>query len=500
MEALKKLQELAEKGDKRSQLELARKFRSMKPKSRSDFDEAFKWYRTVAEGKIDDRLDESFYAKRELVEFGCSLRYCDTYIVDGEEYINTYELPVEELLKWCFAALADLDTIKQNYPDIDFNEKKEDIVADISAIYRQIDLSIELDCSSENMNYHKQAVLLGINEAAKVLGKICLENGDEKEALKWFEQGECHFEAGLIYKYGKIEKDYPKALETFNLVIANGEDRDFNDEYNRTKFELGDLYYNGWGTPKNFEEAAKCYRYTRVKFYKFRDELYIGTKEKEIIQNDEYNHDNYIERALECFLNYLSFEPKGYGENKEDVLYHIGNIYNLQLNNKLKAFYCYKKATSSRLPAWEELKKIYSLIRNNEEEVLKWFEKENSSEFYYFLGLLYIRGEGFEQSYSKALEAFKLAIKTTMKYYNFDQYAWASLDCKRASMFELGELYYNGWGVSKNFEEAAKWYKLADEKSLFSYGFPRKLDSNDLLQDIDLDLPFPEENVQISPF
>lgn len=60
---------------------------------------------------------------------------------------------------------------------------------------------------------------------------------------------------GWIYKYGKHKQDYFEALRCFELAIEKG-------GYYRKEamYELGELYYNGWGTPVNFEEAAKWYR------------------------------------------------------------------------------------------------------------------------------------------------------------------------------------------------------------------------------------------------
>lgn len=117
--------------------------------------------------------------------------------------------------------------------------------------------------------------------------------------------------------------------------------------------------------------------------------------------------------------------------------------------------------TTVRSTDWrEKLENIYSFIRNNEEEALEWFKQENSFEFYYLLGLLYKDGKGFKQDYSKALDAFKLALRTEIKSNgNFNSVYDGFKEWKYFAMFELGEFYFNGWGTPANYEEAAKWYR-----------------------------------------
>lgn len=154
--------------------------------------------------------------------------------------------------------------------------------------------------------------------------------------------------------------------------------------------------------------------------------------------------------------------------------------------------------------ALNKLEDIYLFIRNHEEKALEWFKQKDTSEFYYILGLLYKKGEGFKQDYSKALSAFELAANTKYKYTN---------NYSLGAMFELGEFYYTGQGVPVNYEKAAKWYQSLKDKcfsaadvcasplyGLWEYEYPYLYWTKHRIQDSDLELPFQSAENDYVPF
>jgi len=63
------------------------------------------------------------------------------------------------------------------------------------------------------------------------------------------------------------------------------------------------------------------------------------------------------------------------------------------------------------------------------------------------LGRMYLRGEGVTQDYQEAAKWHRLAAEQGDAY----------------SQYNLASSYYYGMGVGQNYQEAAKWYRLAAE-------------------------------------
>lgn len=530
MDDLKTLLKLAESGDKKSQFELAKRYQQLQLNAThvkeylTNEEESLKWYRILAENNVGDKLDESFYAKWELIESLWGLADIFELNIAGECIWNTYDIDImaEECFKWCWATIKDLDLdrIKQNYPTFYLEEKKKDCLDYISNLYRYH------SCIPESINYAKQSVLLGVREAVEALGDFyLLGKDDEDEALKWFIQCECYYHIGGVYKYIKSKQDYSKALEYFQLEIKNNSDYSIN-----ACLELGELYYNGWGTPQNFKEAAKWYHsfFTQSSFidtiteYPYilksganncnqdwntdTDSLLKDKNPEEILEmGDSYLHNGEIKEGLDFFL---SIYWKTIDEILQaEITYRIAKIYDFKLNDKIKAIYYYKQSVRlGNTNALNKLEDIYLFIRNHEEKALEWFKQKDTSEFYYILGLLYKKGEGFKQDYSKALSAFELAANTKYKY---------TKDYSLGAMFELGEFYYNGYGVPVNYEKAAKWYQSLKDKcfsvaddcdsplyrwTLCEYKYQYLNWTEHRIQDSDLELPFQAAENDSVPF
>ncbi|MEJ2762348.1 MAG: tetratricopeptide repeat protein [Gammaproteobacteria bacterium] len=63
----------------------------------------------------------------------------------------------------------------------------------------------------------------------------------------------------------------------------------------------------------------------------------------------------------------------------------------------------------------------------------------------YYLGMMYMKGQGVEQNYTKASEWFKKAAKQHIPQ----------------AQYRLGNLYAAGQGVPRDYERAYAWYKVA---------------------------------------
>lgn len=537
---LKTIWKLAKQGNKKAQFELAERYEKA-----GAVDKALELYEIVAQKDIDGELDESFEAKCRLAKLYWDLR-SDT------------NLHTEKILLYGISALADIDMVGTWHSKNGYLEKKR-MFDNIIYLCVRRRIFFQRKHTSSNLNrceqlsssanlllerLHEQTTLLGfdinLSEEVKVnytyyaedvdnyvrnrhirkdllkasdnyfiedyenlLGHSYLWLDNEEKALKYFNQNKRYFQMGWIYKYGKHKQDYFEALRCFELAIEKG-----GDHRKEAMYELGELYYNGWGTPVNFEEAAKWYgkairnRYSPRVFFHNIGILYSpnanasdlsnlledpGYTYPDVAQKEKiaeyYNGlNNKLYSFLYCYATLLCYDVDAdyiyYYDNKRLAVRSYYPESFPESSKRGVQFGCLRYAAESWTPftikptTIANLDNIYSFIRDNEEEVLEWFRQENSFEFYYFLGLLYKTGKGFKQDYSKALEAFNLALEAkTKENSKFELIGLGGSfsirgDWKDFAKFELGEFNFYGWGTPINFEEAAKWYRqILENKS-----------------------------------
>lgn len=63
----------------------------------------------------------------------------------------------------------------------------------------------------------------------------------------------------------------------------------------------------------------------------------------------------------------------------------------------------------------------------------------------YYLGMMYMNGQGVKLDYSKASEWFRKAAENRLP----------------EAQYKLGTLYFNGQGVPRDYERAYAWYRVA---------------------------------------
>lgn len=192
----------------------------------------------------------------------------------------------------------------------------------------------------------------------------------------------------------------------------------------------------------------------------------------------------YLSEAYECFdlekSLYWLLRALNNSDLESDILKMrtiscmIGEIYHSKYDDKLNAIFYYKKAAElGSNSAIRMLVSVYeSIARDNGHELLRLARKaaDEAPYMYQMIGELYLGGNGITQDYSEALKYFKLASE-------------AGVD---KAFYDLGELYYNGLGVPQNYEEAARCYRLSS-----SYYTNDKIEiSQPTFDDRELILPF----------
>jgi len=87
----------------------------------------------------------------------------------------------------------------------------------------------------------------------------------------------------------------------------------------------------------------------------------------------------------------------------------------------------------------------------NEAEAVKWYRKaaeQGNAKAQVNLGVMYYEGKGVTQDYQEAVKWYRKAAEQGLA----------------GAQYNLGNGYYNGIGVTQDFAEAEKWYRKAAEQ------------------------------------
>ena len=260
-----------------------------------------------------------------------------------------------------------------------------------------------------------------------------------EEYLAAFPNGECSFEAkSKIRKLKKEEENTPKTcVQKYKKAAEQG-----NAE---AQHKLGNCYYNGEETAKDYYEAFKWYKLSAEKGYMYAERSLGYCYEYGEGTAKDYN---------EAFKWYKKSADKGNAEAQVDVglCYEYGKGMAKDFN---EAFKWYKKAAEQgNMFGQRNLGNCYYNgwgTAQDYNEAFKWYKKAAEQDFpraWVSMGYCYETGHGVAQDY---YEAFRWYKKAAEKGYD-------------GGMNDLGRCYYNGSGTAKDYYEAFRWYKKAAEK------------------------------------
>ena len=350
--------------------------------------------------------------------------------------------------------------------------------------------------------------------AMKRLGDLCQATEDFVLANQWYEKaGEADYDWGWYclgdaFMYGKgVTSDYEIAVQCFQnaydldgeakehaagclgLIYQKYENYDAANAYFAEVGEagipfgwknLGDSYYNGTGVEQNYKKARE--------YYQKAIDLDESTKgELTKIIGDTYKSQKNLEQAYIYFqkageagngwgwyeLGDAYFEGKGVEENYDKAREYLLKAYDLEGDSKNYA---------------AGLLGIISLYQDEYEQAEKWLQKAEKAACdwaWIEVGEAYHIGNGVEIDYKKAQKCYQNAYNLGKKnkgeaadrigiiYFDnksYDNaYKWFKKSAEADFDFgwkHLGDAYYKGYGVGRDYEEAIECY----EKGLRHYG------------------------------
>jgi uncharacterized protein len=260
-----------------------------------------------------------------------------------------------------------------------------------------------------------------------------------------------HFNDGWI---AFEKKDFKTAFKLW-LPLAEKQNR-------RAQFHLGVLYEKGQGIPQDYNEASKWYLLAAEQGYTTaKAKIYSLAKFKvhyalEILTNDANNGVANAQFALAKMYEKGQGIPQDYDEAAKWYLHAV------------------EQGLSSAKP------KIYNLAKFKVPiawETLTNDANNGIANAQLALGHIYRDGQGVARDYNEAFKWYQLAVGQGHALAKSSIYSLAKFKVSAASeilindanngianaQLILGELYQNGQGVAPDYNEALKWYQLAEK-------------------------------------
>lgn len=234
----------------------------------------------------------------------------------------------------------------------------------------------------------------GSEDAQVALGWLYQEGlgvtRDLTEAYKWYKKvADTNAPKGQFYlgALHRLQKNHEKAVQYFEKAAMQG----YVDAY----LQLGWMYREGLGVPRDLEEAYKWYKKA------------ADTNSSEGLFNigGIYTRQKKYEKALEYY-------EKAAAQGHVYAQLHIGWIYQKGIgvpSDLTEAHKWYKKVADTNFPEGQfYLGALYS-YQKNYKMALEYYEKAAAQDYIpaiYRLGLAYQSGEGVESNRTQAFEHF----------------------------------------------------------------------------------------------
>lgn len=337
--------------------------------------------------------------------------------------------------------------------------------AEIKLIKRKNKPKIDID------KYYSEAFNLYKNKEYTEAQKLFLKLKDENHP-------ESLYFLGYIEYQGLVESvNYPKALDYFTQAASKG--------LPEAQYQAAEMYYQGEGTTKDFVEAAKWYTKAAGKNiveaqYKIGIMYLTGTGIGKSGENAEKwlekaalsEHKGALEQIIVMYYEGVESEVN-YGKAKKYCLladekhndelaqYHLGLMYlegnGVAMDTKIAEKWFKKAANSGHVQADGELKKLYKKIiiesttvadDDDNTDVLEYRRKaalNGDVSLQLQLGNAYYKGDGVARNYTEA----------------YSWYSKAAENGNADAQAKLAWMYYKGYGTKKSKSSAIVWWQKA---------------------------------------
>jgi TPR repeat protein/serine/threonine protein kinase len=237
-----------------------------------------------------------------------------------------------------------------------------------------------------------------------------------------------------LAKEAIAEGQWANAVDWYHKAVAQEDAQAQNN--------LGAMYYNGWGVPKDSRKAVEWYRKAAAQGYvSAQNNLGLAYELGDGVPKDD-------KKAVEWYL-----EAAAQGDTSAQT--NLGAMYATGRGvpkDFSKAVEWYRKgALQGHARAQNNLGAMYYNgwgVPKDSRKAAKWYRKaaaQGDASAQNSLGIFYELGDGVPKDYGEAINWYRKA---------------AAQGDPRAQT-NLGVKYEHGWGVRKNFKKALEWYRKA---------------------------------------
>jgi TPR repeat protein len=321
----------------------------------------------------------------------------------------------------------------------------------------------------EAVKWYRKAAEQRYAAAQFCLG-VCFANGwgvgqDYTEAVRWYrkaaEQGDSSAQnnLGVCYTKGQgLERNYAEARRWFRKAMELGNDK--------ARINLGKLLYNEGMFFFGADDLILA-----VESWKDAAEIGYAAAQNEL--GYCYERGEGVEQnSAEALKWYSEAANQGYAESQ----YHLGWLYSNGKSSKqdyLEAVKWWSKAA--------EQDDVYSQFHLGEcyyygrgvdldyEEAVKWWSKAAEQDDVYsqfHLGECYYYGRGVNLDYDEAVKLWYKVVEHKKNNY-LDLSRWREDSEEQlyiAAQIKLGECYYYGRGVERDYVEAIRWFRIVADQ------------------------------------
>jgi uncharacterized protein len=297
----------------------------------------------------------------------------------------------------------------------------------------------------ESFKLAKKAAKLGLVDAQGWVG-YCYHYGmsvhqDYSIAMKWYLKAADQGDASSQYCVGKmhyhgdgVKQDYAKALKWFSMASSNG--------CIQASYDLGDMYFNGIGVESNHESARDLFILAAEQHVDTIAQHNLSRRFQKVYANAQYNlgllflDGHGVQSDIAIATEWLKKADDSGHKDAKHTLDSIEKEFVMSLPDDSTV-------------AWCERGRWFH-VRGKYDEAIKWYKKailKESPDAHYYMGMMYLIGEGVEWDYKRAAQELTIAARK-----NHDD-----------AMYQLGMLYWRGEGVTKDYLIAALlWSQAVD--------------------------------------
>ena len=223
--------------------------------------------------------------------------------------------------------------------------------------------------------------------------------------------------------------NYQKGVKNYkpeNAAAAVKELKPLAEQGNaEAQFNLGSLYYQGWGVPQDYKEAAKWFRKAAGQRHVYA-QVTLGTIYAEGVQG-------VIEKDYPQALMWFIFAAAQ------------GDLEAMEFRDTLAT-----RMTPAQITEAQRLAREFKPEDAHAKLLLelKVLAEQGDAAAQLKVGLMYYNGQGVLQDYAEAIQWFR---KSALQGNSFAQ-------------SNVGYMYEKGEGIPQDYLEAAKWYRQAAER------------------------------------